>query len=234
MSPKRSAAPLLMLPGLICDQTVFEAQVAAFDDAIAFPGYGVADSFPNMAAAVLAVAPPRFSLLGHSMGARVALEIWRTAPERVERLALLSTGVHGVRPGEADKRHGLRDLGRRDGMAALVDAWMPPMFGTEAAHDAALVARLRAMSIRAGLAMYEAHITALLSRPELESLLPGITCPTLVAVGDEDGWSPPAQHVAIARSIPGAQLQVIVGAGHMLPAEAPETVNELVRDWLAA
>jgi len=224
--------PLLLLPGLMCDERMFAAQLRAFPQAIGIRGYGLVDSLQEMARRVLAEAPDRFALLGHSMGARVALEVVRLAPERVERLALLSTGVHLPRDGEAEKRYALRDIGRSDGMAALVDTWLPPMFAPENATNEALVAPLRTMCIDSGLPVFEAQIAALLRRPEVESLLPTITCPTLVAVGRHDQWSPPEQHEAIAAQIRGSRFVVIEGAGHMLPAEAPDALNTEIADWL--
>jgi len=228
----RQAAPLLLLPGLICDERVFAAQTRAFPQAIAVHGYGGADSLADMARRTLAGAPERFALLGHSMGARVALEIMRIAPERVTHLALVSTGVHLPRDGEAEKRYGLRDIGRSDGMAALVDAWLPPMFAPARRHDEALVGPLRQMCIHAGLPTFEAQIAALLRRPEVETLLPTIRCPTLIAVGREDTWSTPEQHAEIAARVPQPRFVVIEGAGHMLPAEAPDVFNAEITDWL--
>lgn len=225
--------PLLLLPGLICDARIFAAQLRAFPEACGFPGYGAADSLADMAQRVLAEAPARFALLGHSMGARVALEIMRVAPERVTRLALVSTGVHLPREGEAAKRYALRDLGRSDGMGALVDAWLPPMFAPAHEQDTALLAPLRQMCIDVGLASFEAQIAALLRRPEVESLLPAIRCPTLIAVGREDRWSPPEQHAHIAALVPHARLVEIEGAGHMLPVEAPDALNAEITSWLA-
>lgn len=224
---------LLLLPGLICDSRVFAAQLHTFDRAASAADYGDADDLGAMATLVLAEAPPRFALLGHSMGARVALEVVRQAPERVTRLALVSTGVHLPSPEEAPKRHKLRDLGRAYGMAALVDAWLPPMVARARREDPAFMAPLRTMCIEAGLARFEAQIAALLGRREVESLLPRIACPTLVAVGSEDGWSPPDQHEAIAALIPGARLAVVEGAGHMLPVEAPEAFNQIIAGWLS-
>jgi pimeloyl-ACP methyl ester carboxylesterase len=221
--------PLLVLPGLMCDSRTFTAQFAAFDQAIPAVDYGLADS---LAEHVLANAPPRFALLGHSMGARIALEIVRRAPARVTRLALVSTGVHLPTPEEAPKRHALRDLGRTQGMVALVDSWLPPMVAPSRRDDASFLAPLREMCIQAGLPRFEAQITALLTRPEVENLLPLLTCPVLVAVGSEDRWSPPEQHAAIAALIPQAQLVVIEGAGHMLPVEAPGALNRAIADWL--
>lgn len=229
--PAAEPLPLLMLPGLICDSRIFAAQAGAFAQAWPVPDYGDVDTLADMARRVLDVAPARFALLGHSMGARVALEIVRSAGDRVDRLALLSTGVHLPGEGEAAKRYALRDLGRERGMAALVDAWLPPMIAPSRPRDD-LYQELHAMCVDAGLARFEAQIAALLSRPEIESLLSGIACPTLVAVGSEDRWSPPAQHEAIAALIPDARLVVIDGAGHMLPAERPDVLNVAIADWL--
>ena len=227
------APRLVLLPGLMCDARVFAAQVARFPDAVAINGFGTLTSLADMARHALSQVSGRIALLGHSMGARVALEAWRIAPERIDRLALVSTGVHLPQPGEAEKRHALRDLGRAEGMAALVDRWLPPMVAPSRTDDAALIDPLRAMCIDAGLDAYIAQITALLDRPDVDSLLPSIDCPTLVAVGQEDAWSPPAQHAAIADRIAHSELVVTYGAGHMLPAEAPEHFNAAIADWLA-
>jgi pimeloyl-ACP methyl ester carboxylesterase len=228
------ALPLLMVPGLLCDARVFEPQSASLANATALAGHGTRDSLGEMAEAILADAPPRFALLGHSMGARVAIEIWRRAPERIDRLALVSTGTHLPREGEAAKRHALLDLGRREGAGALVDAWLPPMFAPSHRGDAALVDPIRTMCVEQGVDAYAAQIAALLTRPEIDSLLPAIGVPVLVAVGEHDGWATPEQHAAFAAQVPGATLTIIPGAGHMLPVEAPGPFNAAIRDWLAA
>ena len=51
--------------------------------------------------------PGRIGIFGHSMGGRIALEIYRQAPQRVRRLALVSTGIHPVGPGEPAARAAL-------------------------------------------------------------------------------------------------------------------------------
>jgi pimeloyl-ACP methyl ester carboxylesterase len=222
--------PLLLIPGLICDDRVFAAQIAAFAQSRALPGWGACDSLVGMAQRVLADAPPRFALLGHSMGARVALEVLRLAPDRVDRIALVSTGTHPVAPGEADKRHALRDLGRDQGMAALVDQWLPPMIAPE--NQPALMADLHAMAVSQGLPAFEAQITALLTRPALETLLPTIACPLLSCTGALDLWSPPPQAEAIAKAAPHSTLEIIAGAGHFLPLERPAPFNAAIQNWL--
>lgn len=224
---------LILLPGLICDASLYAAQTAAFPQAKAIDGYGTADSLQEMARIALAQCPERFDLFGHSMGGRVALEVFRLAPERVRRLALVSTGMHPIQPGEREKREALIAIGREKGAEALVDTWLPPMVAPARHGEEELMAPMRDMCIRAGTQVFEAQIAALLGRPEVESLLPTITCPTLVMTGAEDSWSGPAQHEKIAAAIPNAELVIVPGSGHMLMAEAPEAVNAAIADWLA-
>ncbi|WP_343525453.1 alpha/beta hydrolase [Sphingomonas sp.] len=195
--------------------------------------YGKADRLESMADYALARMPPTAAILGHSMGARVALEIVRRAPHRLTRLALVDTGIHPVRAGEEIGRYRLRDLGFAQGAAALADAWLPPMLAEDSRRDGALMDTLREMVIAAGPTVFARQIEALLHRPAVEQLLPTIAGPTLVAVGSEDMWSPPEQHEAITRLLPDGHLRVIAGAGHMAPAERPEAFNEIVRDWLS-
>jgi pimeloyl-ACP methyl ester carboxylesterase len=222
---------LLFLPGLICDARTFAAQTAAFADSRAINGYGLADSLPAMARVVLQQAPERFDLFGHSMGGRVALEVYRLAPERVRRIALSSTGVHSLGEGEPAKRRALQAIGHEQGFEALVDTWLPPMV---AEHNRALpvYAEMRRMCLDQGQAMFDAHINAQLTRPEQASVLDTITCPALVMTGELDAWSPPAQHAAIAARIADSTLEIVAGAGHMLPLEAPDAVNQAIAAWL--
>ena len=228
------AAPLYLLPGLMCDERIWAPQLAAFAQyrPVGVDSYGDARSLVTMARRVLASAPDRISLAGHSMGGRVALEVMRLAPDRVERLALLDTGVHPVAEGEREKRMALLELGRRDGMAALVDAWLPPMLHPDRRHDTAFVAPLRDMCRSAGIERYEDQMTALLERPDARPLLGAIRCPTLIGVGSDDAWATVDQHRAMASEIAGARLAIFDQAGHMTPVEAPGPVTAALRDWL--
>jgi pimeloyl-ACP methyl ester carboxylesterase len=227
---------LLFCPGLICDPRLFEGQLAAFPQARAVESYGLADSLTDMAAITLSVADEagaeRFDLFGHSMGGRIALEVYRRAPQRVRRLALVSTGIHPVGAAEPAKRGTLQQLGREQGFEALVDAWLPPMVAEANRSDEALYQPMRQMCLEQGQAQFDAQVKALLGRPEVVSLLPTITCPTLVMTGEQDSWAPPHQHEEIAAAIPDSELVIVAGAGHMLPAEAPEAVNAAIAAWL--
>ena len=224
---------LLFLPGLICDARMFAPQLAVFGDAEAVDGYGTADSLVEMARVALEQAPADepIDLFGHSMGGRVALEVYRLAPERIRRLALCSTGVHSLREGEPEKRAALAQIGHDQGFEALVDHWLPPMVA-EKNRVPETYEPMKVMCMDQGQAKFDAQIKALVGRAEVESLLPQITCPTLVMTGELDTWSPPAQHRQIAAAIPNSELVIVPGAGHMILHEAPDAVNDAIARWL--
>ena len=227
----------LFLPGLICSARIYAAQSAAFPGSVVVDSYGMADSIEGMARIALeqadAAGEGSFDLFGHSMGGRVALEVFRLAPERVRRLALVSTGIHPLGANEPEKREALKAIGHDNGFEALVDHWLPPMVAEANRAVEDIYAPMRAMCLAKGQEVFDAQIDALVTRPEVETLLQDIKCPTLVMTGELDEWSGPQQHADIASRIAGSRLVIVPGAGHMLMMEAPDSVNHAIADWLA-
>src|SRR5205085_11589330 len=133
---------------------------------------------------------------------RVALEIMRTAPDRVERLALFDTGAAPASADEPEKRRELIELARSKGMAALAARWLPMIVHPDRLKQIEFVNALTEMICRATPEIYAAQVQALLTRPDYRPLLPSISCRTLVACGRDDLWSPLAQHQEIAAAIP--------------------------------
>jgi len=230
---------LLLLPGLMCDRAVWAAQIetlATLADCFV-PHYGELDSLSAMAAQVLRDAPAGpLAVAGHSMGGRVAFEMLRQAPQRIERLALLDTSCHPLPPGDEGEReragrHALLELAQTVGMRAMARQWAmgmvhPSRLGTplfEAVLD---------MIERSSPAVFAAQIRALLARPDATGLLGAIRCPTLVLCGREDTWSPPARHEFMQAHIAGARLRVLEHCGHMCTMEQPPAVTDALLDWL--
>lgn len=235
---------LVLLPGLLCDAAVWAPQVEALAGRTHrvdchVPHYGELDSLGAMAEHVLATAPAqRFALAGHSMGGRVAFEILRRAPERVERLALLDTSYHPLADGEAGEnerrgRHGLLETARREGMRTMAREWALGMVHPDR-HDGPVFEAVLDMFERSNPAVFAAQIGALLGRPDATELLGTIACPTLLLCGRDDAWSPPARHAFMQVRIPGARLVVVDHCGHMSTMEQPGAVNAAFADWLDA
>lgn len=226
--------PLLLLSGLLCDRFVWDAVARQLQDSvdITIVSFAGCSSIPEMAEKVLATAPEHFALAGHSMGGRVALELVRQAPQRVTRLALLNTGIHPRSEAEVAGRQRLLDLSKSEGMAAVAEDWLPPMMSTRGRSNPALMEQLKQMVQRHCAEDFNGQIQALLNRPDATGVLPLIKVPTLLLSGDEDQWSPVAQHLAIQQQLPGSQLVALKGVGHMSTVEAPDQVAQALLDWL--
>jgi len=227
--------PLLLLTGILCDRTVWRHQITDLADIAdpIVPDYRHCVTLPAMAAEALDYAPETFAVAGHSMGARVALEMFRLAPERITHIALLDTSVTPVAPGEPEKRQASLDAVREGGMEVLVRNWLPPMVWYAYHDDASIMEPMREMVRSMSPEIYAGQINAMLTRPEEASLLPKIACPALVLCGRHDAWRTPAQHEEWAYDIPGVVFEIVEECGHMAPFEKPAPVTAALRRWLA-
>jgi pimeloyl-ACP methyl ester carboxylesterase len=232
---------LVLVPGLLCDATVWKPQMKALKKLarIQVADHGALDSLGAMAEAVLAKAPPKFAVAGHSMGGRVALEVVRRAASRVTGLALLDTGYTPLPAGaagekEAAGRHELLALARQSGMRAVGERWLRiPMIHETRLKDRRLVESILQMFERRTPAQFAAQIHALLQRPDAAPLLPMISCPALVLCGKDDAWAPLATHRVMAQLIPHSTLAAVPECGHMCTLERPDDVSEALGTWLS-
>lgn len=236
-----STPNLVLLPGLNCDAAVWAPQVQAFSAThhCHVMDYGLADTLPAMAQKVLDSAPATFAMAGHSMGGRVALEVLRLAPQRVDRLALMSTGAHPLGDGDAGAKEkagrlALLSQAQRSGMRAMGAVWAKPMVHPSLVGGP-LFEQVLDMLERSSPERFAAQVNALINRPDATNLLPTIRCPALVLTGREDGWSPPAAHQAMADAMTGVQAELVIveQCGHMCTMEQPEAVNAAFARWLA-
>jgi len=230
---------LVLLPGFLCDRKVWEHQISALSDVAEclVAEWGTLGSIQAMAEHVLRVAPGTFALAGHSMGGRVAFQVYRMAPERVERIALLNTGADAKPEGEAgvNEERGRRRLlakAREEGMRAMTLEWLAGMIPPYRMADAALVEEVVAMFSSKPPDLFEIQMNALLGRPDARPVLGQIACPALVLTGEDDIWSTPARHCDMAAAIRGATLKLIPKSGHMSTMERPAEVSEALRQWL--
>jgi pimeloyl-ACP methyl ester carboxylesterase len=234
-------ASLVLVPGLMCDDTVWSHQIQALGATghdVQVASHALSDSLGAMAERILNMAQPRFALAGHSMGGRVALEVVARAPERVTRLALLDTGFEALAPGEAGERERagrlrLLEMARHEGMLVMARDWARGMVHPARLTDTALMDSIHAMIARAGVAQFEAQIRALLARPDRTRLLAELRMPTLVLCGRDDAWSPLARHREMAGLIHGSTLVDIPDCGHMSTMEKPAAVSAALGAWLA-
>lgn len=231
---------LVLLPGLMCDRTVWEHQIASLADianSLCMEWGPQHTSLVQMAEATLAVAPEKFALAGHSMGGRVAFEVYRLAPERVTHMAVMNTGVGPLADGAAgeEERAGrmrLLGIAKADGMRAMAQEWLKGMLPASRLNDEPLVNEIIEMFARRTATEFEIQQMGLLGRPDARPVLATIQRPTLVLTGQDDGWSGPARHEEIAAGIRDSKLVLVPECGHMSTMERPDEVTAAMRDWL--
>lgn len=181
--------------------------------------------------ALLARLPERFALVGLSLGGIVAMALARIAPGRLTRLALLSTNA---RPPSTEQRAGWtaqraalaggassRDL-QRDLLPLLLHERTP-------ARDE----RVLAMADEVGGGLLDRQLRLQATRIDERPGLAAIAVPTLVLSAARDRLCPVERHREIASLVPGAELVVLDGVGHLSPVEAPDRVAEVLGDWLS-
>jgi pimeloyl-ACP methyl ester carboxylesterase len=230
--------PLVLVPGLLCDAALWEAQVAALrDDSPCWVADVTRDdTMEGMARRLLDEAPfDRFALAGLSMGGFVALATVRAAPQRVDRLALLDTNARPDTPERTRERRVFMALARQaGGFTSINRSMMPRLVHPSRFEDTRLLEAIDAMAARVGLAGYLNQQNAIIARPDSRPGLAAIACPTLVLCGREDVLTPLEFHEEMAAGIPGARLVQVDHCGHMSTMEQPEAVNAALRAWLGA
>ncbi len=229
--------PITLLPGLACDGEIWRHQVAALSLLQPWRPLRVSDvhtrfaTLPQMAAALLAEQGGDVLLCGTSMGGMLALEVVRQAPQRVKALALLASTARPDTPELIRLRSDAIALVEQGRMRDVLQANLA--FAFDPAHAATLAPAYMAMIERAGPQQLIAQNRAVMARPDLRPLLPGIACPTLVLCGESDLLTPPECAREMAGLIPDSRLELLPRCGHLLTWEQPERVNALLIDWLA-
>jgi len=200
---------------------MYDCRVFAFRD---LPSLGA------MAVELLAHSPPRFTMIGLSLGGYLAFELIRRQPKCIERLVLLDT--RAVADTEDTRQGRLADIakvqtGGIDALAPeLPNRWMHP------ANRPRLTVLMASMARSIGARGQFNQQQAMLARPDSHADLRTVRVPTLIACGREDTATPLAEHERMHGCVPDSRLEVFDQCGHLSTIEQPELVTALLSRWL--
>lgn len=238
---------IIFVHGVGSTAEVWDPQLEAFASryrclAVELRGNGAGPSDPDPASItregfvedVLAVADAalaeKFHFVGCSLGGVVGFELWRRVPHSIASLTIVGSFAKypdaektvATIVGAVTQAGDLRTFAQ-----ARAGRVVPPSARPERLRDT--VEQMAKKSLPSYIAATKATWTG-----DYRADLPQIDVPALVVCGELDPVAPPALSEEIARGIPGAQLTVIPGAGHVTNADAPEKFNEVLGRFLRA
>jgi pimeloyl-ACP methyl ester carboxylesterase len=226
--------PLLLLPGTLCDARVWKPVVAELPQQPVIVGSMLgAETTPDLAQQLLAQAPARFALAGHSLGGIVALEMAAQQPGRITRLALLDTNARPDPPPNLQARRAAVAQAETLGLERHVREQLWPLYvSSHHQDDERMTALIVDMAVSLGLEAFRTQSEAAHHRADSRPRLRSIRVPTLVLCGEDDLLCPVDAHREMADGILGAQLTIVPRSGHFALIEQPTIVADHLRAWL--
>ena len=227
-------SPLVLLPGLLNTRRVYEHQVETLQDIadITIPELWHHDTIGAMAETVLAAAPPKFALGGFSMGGYVAFEVFRRAPQRIERIALIDTQASPDSPETRTRRQAFIEQTRLGRFHGVHPTLLPQIVHHSRLKDTAVTQPILDMALEIGADGFVREQQAILGRVDSRPLLVEIDMPAVVIVGRQDMATPLPRSQEMAADIANAQLVILEECGHVSPLERPAEVSAALRRWL--
>jgi len=225
--------PLVLIPGMMCDWRLFAPQLAALGGrpVLLAPPTGF-DTIERLAAAILAIAPPRFAVAGLSMGGIVAMEMLAQAAERVDRIALLDTNPRAEAPEMQLRRNRHIEMALSGGLRDVMRDEMKPNYLAEGPGKQAILDLCMEMALSLGPEVFVRQSRALAMRQDRQAALAAFGGPALVLMGAQDRLCPLDRHELMHRLMPQSRLVLVEGAGHLPTLERPEAVTEDLLSWL--
>lgn len=191
-------------------------------------GFALSDYADRLAGLIRALDVSPCTLVGLSWGVTVILELYRRHPE-VARSLVLADGYAGWLGSLGAEEADARLAGLRDQPAGSFDPTLPGLFAGPPPER--FVPLLEAMSADV---RRDSMLTALtaMAHADLTDVLDTIQVPTQLIWGALDARSPLSVAHEFERRIPGADLAVIPGCGHVSNLEAPQAFNDILRFFL--
>ncbi|MFL2458891.1 MAG: alpha/beta fold hydrolase [Candidatus Pseudothioglobus sp.] len=225
---------LVMVPGMMCDERIFSPQIEELSKNLEVT---VADisSFPTvreLASDLLKKAPKSFSLLGHSMGGIVAMEIYSQEPNRIEKLILMDTNPKAELDEVKLKREPqIKDV-REGKLLEVMRDEMKPNYLAESENKSSVLDVCMDMALSLGPDVFINQSRALQKRADQLNTIQSINIPVLIMCGSEDKLCTVERHEMMHNMISDSDLKIINNAGHMPTLEQPRETTEVLKEWL--
>ena len=227
---------LVLVPGLLTTDLLWRKQLEALTD--------LADVHVTLqhlrhktcnalAEAILEESPPNFAIAGSSMGRHIALLVKMKGSVRVTHICLIGSTSNINAADQDERRSMILKLAEQGAFDQIKQQMMEVFLNSDNLQITSMRSAVDTMAEVVGLDRFVQQVKALKEDGDLRTDLKDIDCPTLILSGDEDKLSPHQSTREIFKGIQNSKFVTIKGAAHLLPLERPDTVSELMRQWLS-
>ena len=233
-------SPIVFVHGAGLTGECWSNQTKSFEDAIAvdLPGHGrsteaapedIASHARWLGKQIRRIGPEPLTLVGHSMGALVALETAALNPDMVARLVLI--GVSAEMPVHRDLMAAA--AAKDTAAAAMVIKWSLPRTSGYGRPKAWVLQITDSFMTAAESGLLASDFAACDTYSDAIEMAQKVRCPTLLLLGENDVMTKPSAAQPLAAAIADARIVVIEKVGHMLPLEKSDEVNEAIALFLS-
>ena len=226
--------PVVMIPGMMCDERIFAHQIEELstDTDIYIADISKYSSIQELASDVLENSPPKFFLVGHSMGGIVAMEMCSQEPDRIEKLVIMDSNHKSELEETKLKREPqIRDV-ISGNLAQVMKEEMKPNYLADSYKQKDILNTCMEMALTLGPEVFVRQSRALQSRDDQQSTLMELDIPVLIMCGSEDKLCSLEKHELMHNIINDSKLEVIKNAGHLPTLEQPTKTTEVLKTWL--
>src|SRR5260370_20869085 len=226
--------PILLMPGLASSSRIYAPVAPSLwrFGPVTIANHIRDDNMGAIARRILAEAPPRFALAGHSMGGYIAFEILRQAPDRVAKLALITAQARPDTPAATARRRGQMARAQAGEYHAVLDDLFPGFVHPSRREDISLRQLVHDMGDDIGADAFVRQQTAVIGRADSRPTLAWIKCPTLVLTGDEDNTIPNSLSEEMAHGRHRAKLTISPHFSHLPQVEQKQATADALVEWL--
>jgi pimeloyl-ACP methyl ester carboxylesterase len=204
--------------------------------------YGIAAQAEYLDRALTALRVSRATVVGLDLGAAVALRFAATQPDRVDKLVLINPIAFDAVPADDVKalqkntaRFALQVSRGVMGAAPLMRDLLQKSVADPARMPETLVARYMAPYVGKDGVDHLLRVSRFVNGEAMEEInLRALPHPTLVIWGDRDPWASAKIGDQLADTIGGSRLVHLPAAGRLVPEDAPETLSQLLLDFVGA
>ncbi len=171
---------------------------------------------------------------GISMGGYWAMEFIRQFPHQVDKVLFVSTRPGLDKPEARQNRLKMADRVEKEGVGFLAEAMIPGLLGKSTLTKKPLAAkRLTDWIQKTDPAAVALAQRTMADRRDQTGLMAGLKVKTWVVAGLEDALIPSTEAETMAKTIPGSNLRLLEGVGHLVPLEDPAGFQKILDGFLS-